>query len=162
MSHVVGAPSAEPMPAEPIRSHTFLGQMLDCFPEMREPVARKVRSAIGLAYDQADVNACRTDVYGLLWDLFNEVLMPALAADPGRERDEVLRRTFSFLERVAVSPERVNLDFLEGLTGDYLIGRDGPLSYAHAGPAVRATMIRACANWGVTVPHDWNAAPPAR
>ncbi|MET9377542.1 hypothetical protein ACFYV5_31035 [Streptomyces sp. NPDC003035] len=143
---------------EPIASDTFLGEMLETFPEMREPVAQKVRSALDLDDDPADAEAVRTDVYGRLWDLFNEVLLPALAAEPGPERSEVLRRSFSFLERVAASPEPVVREYLGGLTGDYLIGRDGPLSYAHAGPGVRAVMVRACADWGLPVPADWTTS----
>ncbi|MFJ3583329.1 hypothetical protein ACIPPS_13995 [Streptomyces sp. NPDC090127] len=145
------------MVTEPIDSHTFLGEMLETFPEMREPVAEKVRSALARDDDPADAEAVRTDVYGRLWDLFNEVLLPALAAAPSTERSEVLRRSFSFLERVAASPEPVLREYLGGLTGDYLIGRDGPLSYAHAGPEVRAVMIRACEDWGMPVPADWTS-----
>lgn len=128
---------------EPIASRTFLGEMLDVFPEMREPVAAKVRAAVELTGDPEDGETVRTDVYGRLWDLFNDVLLPALAAEPGPERSEVLGRSFSFLERVTASPEPLLREFLGGLTGDYLIGEDGPLSYAHAGPEVRAVMIRA-------------------
>ncbi|MFE5618644.1 hypothetical protein [Streptomyces sp. NPDC056524] len=143
---------------EPIASRTFLGEMLDVFPEMREPVAEKARAAVELTGDPEDGETVRTDVYGRLWDLFNDVLLPALAAEPGPERSEVLGRSFSFLERVATSPEPLLREFLGGLTGDYLIGEDGPLSYAHAGPGVRAVMIRACEDWGLTVPADWTAS----
>ncbi|MFF9912504.1 hypothetical protein [Streptomyces sp. NPDC013457] len=143
---------------EPIASRTFLGEMLEVFPEMREPVAEKVRAAVELTGDPEDGDTVATDVYGRLWDLFNDVLLPALAAEPGHERSEVLGRSFSFLERVAASPEPVVREFLGGLTGDYLIGRDGPLSYAHAGPKVRAVMVRACADWGLPVPADWTAS----
>ncbi|MFE5935473.1 hypothetical protein ACFQ69_08825 [Streptomyces sp. NPDC056470] len=146
------------MVKEPIASRTFLGEMLDVFPEMREPVAEKARAAVELTGDPEDGETVRTDVYGRLWDLFNDVLLPALAAEPGPERSEVLGRSFSFLERVAASPEPVVREFLGGLTGDYLIGRDGPLSYAHAGPEVRAVMIRACEDWGLPVPADWTAS----
>ncbi|MET9932791.1 MULTISPECIES: hypothetical protein [unclassified Streptomyces] len=125
---------------------------------MREPVVEKIRAAVELTGDPEDGETVRTDVYGRLWDLFNDVLLPALATEPGPERSEVLGRSFSFLERVAASPEPVVREFLGGLTGDYLIGRDGLLSYAHAGPKVRAVMVRACADWGLPVPADWTAS----
>lgn len=136
--------------------------MLDALPEMREPVAKKIRRAVALEWDPAAVSFEREDAYGLLFDLFNEVLLPALADEAGPGRSDVLRRAFSLLERVADSPEPAVRDFLRGLTGDYLMGRDGPLSYAHAGPGVRAIMVRACADWGLAVPAEWtDAAPPA-
>ncbi|MDT9683496.1 hypothetical protein RND61_15715 [Streptomyces sp. TRM76323] len=147
---------------DPVTTHTFLGEMLDALPEMRGTVERKVRSAIALELDPADVTTVRTDVYALLRDLFDEVLLPALRAEPGPGRTEELRRCFAFLERVAASPEPVHPDFLEGLIGEYLIGAEGPASYAHAGPRVRAAMVRACGDWGMPVPTEWTDAPPVR
>ncbi|HET6354598.1 hypothetical protein [Streptomyces sp.] len=143
---------------DPIESHNILGEMLECLPEIREPIAKKIRSAIALEWDPADVTNVRTDAYGRLWDLFNEVLLPVLGEEADQDREDVLRRSFAFLERVATSPEPAIREFLQGLVGDYLIGRDGPRSYAYAGPEVRATMIRACANWGMDVPADWREA----
>ncbi|MER6349498.1 hypothetical protein ACWC10_21170 [Streptomyces sp. NPDC001595] len=138
-----------------LTSRDFLGAMLDAVPEMSAPVTRRIRSAIALDHDPADVAFARTDVYPLLWDLFNEVLLPLLNTRAGPARDRELRRVLGFLERVAGSPEPVVLDFLGGLVGDYLLDREGAAAYACAGPALRAVMVRACADWGMRVPPEW-------
>ncbi|MFC0848059.1 hypothetical protein ACFH04_30755 [Streptomyces noboritoensis] len=129
-------------------------------------MAEVVVGNVGFVDSDPDaLSAVNADVYGLLWDLFNEVLLPAMdelgvVEGDGESRLNAapmksLKRCFSFLERVAESPEAALRDFLKGLAGDYLIFSRGVQAYSHAGPAMREVMESARSGYGLEKSIDW-------
>lgn len=140
--------------ADAINPGNFFQEIMGRVPEFESCVVKARESNASSGLDSEDLNHLICNPYSLLYELLNEILIPALNS-PIPPRSDLLARCFGLLERVADSGDsyvRGNLSFA---VGDFLLGDLGAVAYIHGGPAFRALMSEVLAEYGQPVPDGW-------